>query len=439
MHDEMSFLFNKPPKMSIKTDKFGERYQKLNKDNVKNHIINGSYFNDNNDNNPYLEIINKLNGLKSMELNYSDFAYLVDLGVYPVNRLIILRRFDENVMVKNDLNDIDAKPISTLVSWITPDDEDMFSMSFSEKWIDQTKFFWEVISDVVKNNTGMDVSHFSSLPAWSQGFLYQMLQGANIGNYDKNDKNWMPVGDPDVLRSSKTRDLNGSISSDIKLSFNSKYEQKYIGGIDSGIAMMTILNNIIRMGISDMKFILKSDKTLNNLTNSIYSNQGGSMDDWISGIKSIIKSFVETSKNMFGLKNPSATTNTDTDKKIYDKTKITEMIKNTLDLSIKRFRWDLKSSLALTTGLPTTPWHVTVGNPLNPILSIGNVVVDQGNIKFGNEFNFNDMPTNFKVSFDIDFGRPLGRSELLEILNINYERNYNNSSNIGDVDAISGA
>jgi len=437
MHDEMSFLFNKPPKMSIKTDKFGERYQKLNKDNVKNHIINGSYFNDNNDNNPYLEIINKLNGLKSMELNYSDFAYLVDLGVYPVNRLIILRRFDENVMVKNDLNDIDAKPISTLVSWITPDDDDMFSMSFSEKWIDQNRFFWEVISDVVKNNTGMNINHISSLPAWSQGFLYQMLQGAGIGNFDKNGKNWMPVGDPDVLRSSKTRDLNGSISSDIKLSFNSKYEQKYIGGIDSGIAMMTILNNIIRMGISDMKFVLKSDKTLNDLTNSIYSNQGGSMNDWISGIKSIIKSFVETSKNMFGLKNPSDTT--DTDKKIYDKTKITEMIKNTLDLSIKRFRWDLKSSLALTTGLPTTPWHVTVGNPLNPILSIGNVVVDQGNIKFGNEFNFNDMPTNFKVSFNIDFGRPLGRSELLEILNINYERNYNNSSNTGDVDAISGA
>ena len=52
----------------------------------------------------------------SMKLDYADFAYLKNVGVYPNNRLIIARRFPAGV--SNDLTAIKVSPLSTLISWV---------------------------------------------------------------------------------------------------------------------------------------------------------------------------------------------------------------------------------------------------------------------------------------------------------------------------------
>jgi len=412
MHDEMSFLFNNKNPNNYKFKKRGSI-------KIVDKVIDKSFHSENEDANPYTEIINKLRDRKSMKLEYSDFAYLTDLGVFPINRLIILRRFDENVIVEHDLDKINAEPISVLVSWISPEEEKMFSLNFNEVWVDQRKFFWEEFAEMIKGVTGINTSKMVSLPGWAQGFLLNFLKEAGFVKEPEGDeKFYLPVGDPNILRETKTRSLDGQgLKSSIGISFKSKYEQKYIKGIDPGLSMMKVINNGFAMGTSNMKFIFNGNgDAFNNLKETVKNN---TTKEWTKTIINIMKTFADALFTM--VKGRDHTISNDSFRN-NDGGGIIDLVYKSMDLAIQRYRWDLKTSLALTTGDPTTPWHMTVGNPLNPLLSIGNIVLDQGVINFGNEMNFNNLPDKIDISFNIDFGRPLGHSELLDIFNIEYER-----------------
>jgi hypothetical protein len=87
-----------------------------------------------------LNIIEKLSGTKA-QLKPADFAYLKNIGVYPNNRLVVVRRFatpaDDNIMVK--IKD-GLGPLATVISWI-PENENFLEISFGEEWVDSEADF----------------------------------------------------------------------------------------------------------------------------------------------------------------------------------------------------------------------------------------------------------------------------------------------------------
>ena len=49
---------------------------------------------------------------------------------------------------------------------------------------------------------------------------------------------------------------------------------------------------------------------------------------------------------------------------------------------------------ALLTGEPVGEWHLMVGNPFNPMLMIGNLILDSANLKIEDEMlGVDDFPT----------------------------------------------
>ena len=52
----------------------------------------------------------------------------------------------------------------------------------------------------------------------------------------------------------------------------------------------------------------------------------------------------------------------------------------------------LTSAHALLTGDPVGDWHLTIGNPLNPIAMIGNLIVEDAEYEFSNELGPDDFP-----------------------------------------------
>ena len=78
-------------------------------------------------------IVDKLKGTKA-ELNFLDFAYLKDVGVYPNNRLMVARRFAtpqlDNIMYNK--KDDERGSLVTLISW-RPTGEDFLEISFGEE------------------------------------------------------------------------------------------------------------------------------------------------------------------------------------------------------------------------------------------------------------------------------------------------------------------
>lgn len=536
IHNEMSFLFGEIPipgtpsdyvrtvvnAMSGNTqDIYGKRYnsdkyERVYKDKtygnkVIQYIGEVIYPSDRVGKDPYVSLIDYFNGTggqggdtkhgsPAMTLKAADFVYLTDLGVYPINRLIILRRYRDGVIVPANLSLFKEKPISTVIGWLKMEDnKEIFSLNFNEKWVEQTDTLDKVIQKIMKEQFGIKTEMFLPVPGWSQGFLFGMLN--NMGLTKEFDSKNVPTGDPNVLRTAMMREVESqSLLSELKLSFETSYEQKYIDGVDPGLAFQDILSNLISMGTSNMKFILNGDsEALNTLSTAVLGGANGGTQAWIKFGETLIDAFINTIGNFFSgggdskngdgvsgqfgagktLSEEQEKNNKDNEAKEQqikkleeerDKFKIDnkiqeaqkkqdeidrlkgktstgdgllsfkigietfEKLKKTLDGSIRtilagsvyRYRWPLIGSIGLMSGLATTPWHLTVGNPFSPILNINNIVVSNVDLKFSNELGFNDMPKKVDATIDIKFGRPLGGQEINRMFNNQYGRIYSN-------------
>lgn len=529
IHNEMSFLFGEIPipgtpsdyvrtvvnAMSGNTqDIYGGRdsgtYYRVYKDiHYKNKVVqyigDAIYPYNRVGQDPYVSLIDYFNGTggqggntnhgsPAMTLKAADFVYLTDLGVYPINRLIILRRYRDGVIVPANLSLFTEKPISTVIGWLkVEDNKEIFSLNFNEKWVEQTDTLDKVIQKVMKEQFGIKTEMFMPIPGWSQGFLFGMLN--NMGLSEDYDSKSVPTGDPNVLRTASMRDVESqSLLSELKLSFETSYEQKYIDGVDPGLAFQDILSNLISMGTSDMKFILNpNSKAVQQFFSATLQGGKGSTDAWVKLGMTVVNAFMKSVMDFFSTTVKDFTEKTSKTITEYNKSQggtsgtsdggtsgtsgtsgkggtipgvltdtqnatsllsqysgytdssgvwhsgiLMNIIDTVLAGSIYRYRWPLIGSIGLMSGLATTPWHLTVGNPFSPILNINNIVVTNVDLKFSNELGFNDMPKKVDATIDIKFGRPLGGQEINRMFNNQYGRKYSNKKSDNPEDGSNG-
>jgi len=79
---------------------------------------------------------------------------------------------------------------------------------------------------------------------------------------------------------------------------------------------------------------------------------------------------------------------------------------------------------ALLTGEAVGEWHVTIGNPLNPIVMIGNLICNGVEVEFGNELGPDDFPTELKITVKLDHGMPRDRDAIQSVFNRGMGRIY---------------
>lgn len=89
----------------------------------------------------------------------------------------------------------------------------------------------------------------------------------------------------------------------------------------------------------------------------------------------------------------------------------------------------LQGLKALLTGEPVGEWHITVGNPLNPIAMIGNLVCTGLEVEFGDELGPDDFPTEIKFTVKLDHGMPRDRDAIQSIFNKGMGRIYDLADN----------
>ena len=97
---------------------------------------------------------------------------------------------------------------------------------------------------------------------------------------------------------------------------------------------------------------------------------------------------------------------------------------------------------AFLSGQPTGSWHMTVGNPLNPILMMGNMICDKTEVNFKGGLGNDDFPTTVEFKVTLKPARPRDKSDIENMLNGGHGRLYARANNvndlIGDVLNISG-
>ena len=80
--------------------------------------------------------------------------------------------------------------------------------------------------------------------------------------------------------------------------------------------------------------------------------------------------------------------------------------------------------LALLTGDPTGQWHVTIGNPLNPIAVIGNLACTNTTVNFEGAMGVQDFPEKMVVTISLKPGRPRDKAEIESMFNSGRGRFY---------------
>ena len=498
----------------------------------------GIYKNETKSINPYIQLIydfDKIQGNPGagLKIKAADLAYLRELGVYPINRMSILRRFPEGCFVPEDLNEMKIEPISTVIGWIKPSDN-FGKIEFHENWTTLDRRFDQVLSDIIKKAMGgTEGTPLVPIPDFAQGMLFELYRRADLlersgvdetvdeayENFDPNaflhpidsdltntSKNnnkgstttdsWglnnIPIGDPNVLHQGPFRDPEGqNINSSFDFILETTYEQKLLGEVDPGSAMLDILDNLYAMGTSNMKFywgdnapaILKARKAASDKSNNL--NEWWDMvAEVLTGFWKVISEFFVNTYNKLKenfektTASDANTQNASADREAKDKefqnkianesdrvkrTKLLEEYakfkkegvsskidstinagKKKLDdaidfvapflqsiltstLSINRFK--LRGSLELMVGgkMSSTPWYLTLGNPYSPWFATNHIIVSNCTIETSNEMGFNDQPQRLTATFSCKFSRALGKQELMRMFNNTFRRTYNSS------------
>jgi hypothetical protein len=98
-----------------------------------------------------------------------------------------------------------------------------------------------------------------------------------------------------------------------------------------------------------------------------------------------------------------------------------------------------QATQAMISGEPTGSWHVTVGNPLNPIGVMGNMYCDNATMTLGKGLGYDDFPMEVKFEIDLKHGKPRDKGDIENIFNAGRGRIYASAANEKDINNLRGA
>jgi len=393
--------------------------------------------------NPYIDLLETFNGennkSKALKIKASDLTYLRDIGVYPINRLMILRRFPEGTVVPVDLTDLPVEPISTVIGWVKPEN-DLLNFNVNEVWKTQSKWLHVLAREIIQKEFGFDIGAIFPIPGWGTGFMFGLLKDMGLTDYSATN---LPIGDANLLREGITRaHEEQGVLSNFTFNLETVYEQKFIGGIDAGAAMSDILTTMLTMGTSNMRFLGKAGSAISRKINEA-NNNPSNPEGWkqlmeltiktvIKSLNSIVSKVVD--KGDDGNVVETDTTDTSARKKSKELEKaeaqqktlgiVQNFISVVLASTIARYQWPIRGALNQLTGEAATPWHLTIGNPYAPLLSMNNIKVTSLDVTMGNELAYNDMSRYMTVKVNLEQGRNIGKQEIENMFGIEYKRQY---------------
>jgi hypothetical protein len=405
-----------------------------------------------------LNILEKLASTKAA-LRPTDFAYLKHTGVYPNNRLMIARRFvspsADNIMVNRTSKEIPS--IATLVSWL-PEGDNFLEISFGEEWTaakaDFTGMLNSLGEDFSKKGLGGiagAVGNAIPLPGFTEIFQRAFL--AKIGLLEDSAANQIPAGNPNLIKEAKVRKTVGygeagsGLMAKVSIKMICEYELKFIAGIDPTIVWMDIIGMIVRFGTSESSNYGLSQGVAAKLARWA-ANPYTLITDVVNGIKNAI-AFARTEledavnavydaatneaqklsdgstsggeeKSERSLAEEAASAAKDAGMKLISK--LVDIGKETIRGAVMKYRVEVMGIVNALTGNPSTPWHVTIGNPLRPVFCSGDMLVTEVTLKLGPILAFNDLPSSITAEFSLTNARNLGMQEIMAKFNSGYLR-----------------
>lgn len=397
----------------------------------------------------------------------ADFIYCKDAGKISNNYMITLRKFSHavgdnisnQIMRKNRGGGYDPQlspDIGRMICWIGEDNklEDILKYNFGASW-KKMEAKDEVKSGSTQEGEGGllgsiinmgNPSYLKKFAAGTVGSQNQILQGiagkapsifsAN-GRYEGSEA--LGHYDEHIIYTPKdtiweTHKYEGKLSFNQEFSLVFRYELRAYENINPRTALMDLLGNILAVTYRRGHFWGGSHTVLggsgsndawgkaNALIDGTIDKLGGfterllhgdvseaeimgSLSNAFGALGDIFNSVVDGAKEIFNSATGKGTMSEGTSNKVHN---VIEGAKNVTKgmLKNKFGRPGLYGFMSILSGDNVGPWHVTIGNPRMPILSIGNLILEDTEIQHYGPLGIDDFPTGLKVTVKLKHAMP---------------------------------
>ena len=426
----------------------------------------------------YANIIDAYKNIDAARYKIEDFIYNKYYGFIPPNYLITLRRYampcgdipfnlayDEKLHKEVNTKNV-MLPISTATTYMSEmagnKMDDILKFAWGTNWNEATSeiqtltsgtpgassfgFGNKLISTVNNNNAhplarGFAMSAFNGLAGTHLTPAQQQVaaQYAQVDPWQKYSK--YTQGPVDVIKKTKIRDTGLNFEQTFNLKF--EYELKSLQYVNPKIAMLDIIGNMITMGTNTGSFWGGATRYYGN--GGGFGKQPGDLDAFARGDYATYgKSLVKHATNFIKAQNNGAWPSSlkewlELAKNIFNGA-IQNMIGSLINGNLGQLGFTQPAN-AILSDEPTGYWHVTIGNPLNPIAMMGNMICKQVEMQMGEGLGYDDFPVNVTFTCSIEHGKPRDAGDIESMFNAGKGRIFHtpfladlNDSNLSEED-----
>ena len=416
-------------------------------------------YGDNNSMNPTAKNIveySKITGGEGFAYNFSDFIQMEHYGQISNDYLITLRRFAHPVpddILSPKRQGADGKPpednsepdLARAVTWLSPalgnDLKEILKFQMGFNWEEAKSKLQEAESKEADRGTlGEKIDSSPTASAIESGLngftATQARQIKNTGGNHDYAKETYPnkvFGPLNIIDNVLARQAGLKFEQEFKLNFI--YELKAFPGTSPKVAFMDTLANVLALTYNNAPFwggavrFSGTGKTgkpfgdMSKLASGDYAGYIGSIADKLAGMGG---NFLDQLKKTASNIGSGAGIN-----KILGDSSILENIVGGGLMKLLGGPAGGDVIKAFLTGDPTGQWHVTIGNPMNPIMVCGNLALHDTNVSFEGPLGFEGFPTKMKVEITLKPGRPRDKTEIESMFNAGRGRMYLQPSWVG--------
>lgn len=413
--------------------------------------------------------------------SFSDFVFCKYWNIIPNNRLITLRRYAAPILDNlsfTGMEDTDSKektmfpPMATAVTYFGGESgnklSDILKFSAGYNWRELEGNVWTATGEQIdiKNVATQFFGGGAGMFAGGLGLLGEenddynlealMLNGREFpdpyedGPYENRILG--PVNRIDKIKA-RAPGINFEMNN-LKIVF--EYVGRPIGGINSKAVMLDILSNFLILGTGNAVFFggahrFKVKPAIfpfnKDILKDLYNGHGykavveqilnyadklgkGSILNLKDDFMTTLQNAIAQGKELKGLKNVWDSWFTDADKENLSNNTTTISTTDKFQSLSSAYLMGLigipylKGMRAILTGDPVGDWHLTIGNPLNPIALIGNLICKGIEIECSDELGIDDFPTEWKITVNLEHGMARDKGAIESMFNRGAGRIY---------------
>jgi hypothetical protein len=383
----------------------------------------------------------------------SDFTQCKWYGKIPNNRLLTLRRYpipvEDNLQAHQDK--LPLIPIAQAVSWWGGDTgnklSELLGMTYAFNWKKYPATDAELVQDVSGNEIQLEslldaagITNETARKAIITSF--GNIDGGNpfaMSGFDKtlqeNYKNqWATgaysnriYGPLNVITETQIRDRGYDFTHEIKIDF--EYKLRTISNLNPKVVMLDLISNFLSLTYNRASFWGGSYRYFQQ-TGALLPGfntdamEKGDYAEAAKQITSMLSQLVQTGgaelKKFFTDVSSTAAKPGDFGDKIgsiVEKFTGSTVGNNIISSRIGNLHQTPLVMRALADGRAVGEWHLMVGNPMDPLAVIGNLILKSTKIEFSDELGADDFPTGVKFTVTLDHGRPRAKQDIESMFN----------------------